>query len=209
MNDISERNPQLPKQDDIRLQPIHGSDTSYTLVLPTKGNIQKIADVCAKRIDITDRQRSKYASEAGYEPVDYIVTHINAKTGGKLSEEDLSDPSIVKKKHRTPVYSVEDVYNELTYHAALAQVLFNDFPAIVQEQKNSDGETEVVILDKKTLDKLREDVVNQAFFTFTSKRSVTRSLLGEYLMHSSPAQNHREPQNSAKEKTSTEGISPH
>lgn len=115
---------------------------------PTSKKVTKaVARVQALNESLTQESRAKYATQAGF-----------PKTPIRNAED-----KVIGYEH-----DLDNVYDEYTVTAALAEVLFKGFPNILEVQ----GET-VKILDEELFDALDEGVVNQCFFDFQMRRRGT------------------------------------
>ena len=159
-------------------------DEKYPLRTTSKSNVSRLADVCSKRLSITDQQRAKWAEQAGHQPSKMIPVERDRKTGKikqSLTQAELEEADL--KQEKKPCYDVEDVYTEYYVHAALAHAIFDGFPAIIEVKPAPDEESmpQIEILDQEKFDNLDEEVVNKAFLHYVSKRSGTSNLLNGFL----------------------------
>ncbi|MEP0004588.1 MAG: hypothetical protein ABJ387_03455 [Balneola sp.] len=165
--------------------PIDGQpDERFPLLKTSKGNIKALANVCSKRIRSEDADRANWAEQAGHTPAEWIEIKTDKKTKKLeqyLSAEEKKKAVIVTS--RRPVFDVVDVYTEYYIHAALAPVLFDGFPEILNVRMKQ-GVPVVTITNEDLFENLLEDVVNEAFLDFAGKRNPTSKLLKEYLNQS-------------------------
>lgn len=137
-------------------QPFNGFDgPEHKLKLkPTsKKYVSEVCGVQAKRPALSDSHRCQYADQAGYPAVEH---------------KEMSDGT------RRPVFELADVYSEYHIHAAMAQAMFFDCPALI-EVNEKDDEYTIKIVDEELFDALDEGVVNEAFLSFMAARNGTRS----------------------------------
>lgn len=164
-------------------------DTGQTFPLKktSHGNIRALALICSQRISDTDANRAQWAEQAGIEPAGWIEVRTDAKT--KKQEKYLTaeekKSAVITVAHK-PIYQVQDVYSEFYFHAALAPVLFDGFPTILEVSwpEGEEGAPKIVVKNEQLFDDLLEEVVNAAFLEFAGKRNPTSRLLSEYLNHS-------------------------
>ncbi len=165
-----------------------GVEEKYRLRKTSKGNIKKLAEICSMRISEDEEQRAIWAEQANFEPVGFIEVKIDQKTKKQekyLTEEEKKVAIITTSKK--PIYEVDDVFNEYYIHAALAEVLFEGFPKLIEVVDIESAK--IKILDEKLFDALLENEVNEAFLDFAGKRNPTSRLLEEFLNQSNGGQN--------------------
>lgn len=125
----------------------------FKLVGTSKRSVREVALVQTARINLPDDARAKWAEQARMTPVSYNEVKIKDET------------------KKVPVFEIEDIYNEGTIHAAMAQVMFEGFPQIINPVQKEDGSWEVEIIDQEMFEALEEGVVNSAFFDWNMSRA--------------------------------------
>lgn len=119
---------------------------------PTSKKVTKaVARVQALNESLTQESRAGYATQAGL-----VKTPIR-------NEED----EVIGYEH-----TLDNVYDEYTITAALAEVLFKGCPKLLEVK-----DTNVTIIDEELFEALDEGVVNRCFFDFQMQRRGTPSNL--------------------------------
>lgn len=126
-------------------------NTRFSIVRTSKRNIIEICKVLASNESLTDESRSTYARQAGLPKTP--IKDENGKINGY--EHDL-----------------DNMYDEYTATAALAEVLFKGCPQLIDVADET-----VSIIDKELFDSLDEGAVNRAFVDFQLQRKGTKNPL--------------------------------
>ena len=125
--------------------------TKFVMNKTTNKHIKAVAKVQALNESLTPESRAKYATQAGLE---------------KKPIKN-SDDKIIGYEH-----DLDNVYDELTVSAALAEALFKGFPKLLEVK----GET-VSIIDEELFDALDAGVVNRCFLDFRMQQRGTPTSL--------------------------------
>ena len=160
----------------------HYNKMSYSLRPTSKRNVMEIAAVLSRTISKPLQERARYAMQAGFAPAGYSTVWINPEnpsTSYESKEQAVEAGVSFPQKKRSPVFEIEDVYDEFHETAALAQVLFSGFPALVSLDKNEGGDITCSVSseNKELFMSLDDTVVTKGFFVWTARRSGISSLL--------------------------------
>jgi len=134
----------------------------YRLVPTSKKCIRQVCEIQSARIALDHESRARYADQAGYTPTGYH---------DYTNKED-------NKSYTIPEFEVEDIYSEYYIHAALAQVLFDGFPDIIQVVEDN----KIEIVDEELFDELDAAEVSQAFLDFQNRQNpILQQLLESFV----------------------------